>query len=210
MEVVIDGKRGPVLPPGVTTFKELLDSLSRAASEQRRVIVSVKLDGVALSREMQAKLQGETLPSEGRLDIGTVDRQHLAVDTLSDLLESLTPLERAHQEAAELVIGARYKDAMGKFKECFEGWARIMKGVGTIAAGAGVDLGALQADGRPLAPGIQKIQEALSNFKEAFDRTDVVRLGDLTQYDLKPLLTGCRSMLEALRQRILESVPSSR
>jgi hypothetical protein len=210
MEVVVDGKNNPHAVPDTATFQELFDSLHRAAGGQRRIIVSMKLDGVVLSQEEQGRLRVQVLPPGGRLEIGTADRTGLAVNTLSELIPHLGTLERAHQAAAEQVIAANYRDAMVKFKECFDGWALLVNAIRSISSMATVDLGPLRSRGGPVTVEIKKIQETLTRFKTAFDQTDVVRLGDITQYDLKPLLEDFRGIFEALRRNLLESAPTPR
>jgi hypothetical protein len=210
MEVVVDGTRRWVPPEGITTFQALFEAFRKSQNDPRRVVALVKLDGAVLSGDRQAAMGQEALPSGGLLEIQTADRLALAAGTLADLHTHLAALERTHQEAAEQVIGANYRDALVRFKDCFEGWVLFVGALRSVSLAAEINLSTLETPDGPLEPVLRDLQSALSQFKTAFDQSDVVRLADLVQYDLKPLLGRARTGLEALRRKIPESGPPSR
>ncbi len=199
MEVLMDGKRGvfealPSLP-----FRTLFESLQKHAGGRKRVIVSLTLDGQELSRERRAAL-ADTFPGEtGLLEVRTADSRENALQTLEDLRRYVGQMEGMHEEAVALGAAAKDREALDKFRECFQGWVLLVSGVAEIAALTRADLRAMEAGGLTVDARVRRVQDALMKFKEAFAAKSVATSGSLLQHELRPLLQEWGVILEALR-----------
>jgi hypothetical protein len=202
MEVVVDGTTGLGIGPDETSLKAVFESLRKSASSRRRLVVSLTLDGEVLSRERQEALAGSTAAGYSLLEVRTIDPFQISLDTLAGLRAHSENLERAHREAAELVVAGEYQKALRKFDECFHGWDILVRAVCDVGNLTSADFKTLQAGGLPVETGIRKLQDALLRFRTAFELKDVVRIADIVRHELGPLIGEWTGILEALSRHV--------
>lgn len=210
MEIIVDGQARPVTSGGDQRFKALFDSIAASAAASKRVVVSISLDGKILSRVRQAELGPQPTPSTGRLEIVTANPYRLSIETLDGVAGLIGQVQELHELAAQQVIAAKYQDAMKSLDQCFECWLILVNAVKDVANTVSVDLRSVKLEGEPADARVRKVQDALVKFKEAFEKKDAVRLGDIAQYELAPLLSTWKELMEALRRHLAGVAGASR
>jgi hypothetical protein len=207
MDVVIDGKRGVIDVPPNAPFKIILDSIYSWTSTQRRAVVTLRLDGLYLSEERQTSLKEKPLSGSQVLEVITQSHADVALSILDDLGHHLVTMRRLQEGAEGLIVSGQYQQGLTALLECFRAWGLLMDAVGRVVKVAGLDLRTVRVEGETLEDRVLKVHEVLSRLQSALDTKDVVRLGDLTQYELGALLEAWPQFLERLRAGI-RPVPS--
>ncbi|HLF92959.1 MAG TPA: hypothetical protein VJB14_05835 [Planctomycetota bacterium] len=207
MDVVIDGERGKLVPPPTATFERLFKDVRAHVFASRRIVLSMTLDGQDLSWGRQEALKPEVPKAGALLEVRTADSVQFSLETIANLTEHVGNLEQSHEQAAAKMIAGAYKDAMQLLAGCFEGWKVLVSGIRQMANLTAIDLSTLTAGKATVDQVIQETVDSLVRFKEAFDQKDVVRIGDLSQYELKPLLGSWRLVLEVIGRELVRKSP---
>lgn len=189
----MDGK--PFPRPAGATFASLFADLRSQLGSQGRALVSVQLDGKEISRSRQDQLADQVPADSARLEIVTADPIQLSLTTLEGLSEQLPDVERLHQRCAELVIAGNYKEALKQLDECFSCWVVLVESVKDSGELLHLEFRKIPVGNATAADLILKVRDALIRFKAAFDGRDVVRIGDISQYELQPLLGEWKQFL---------------
>lgn len=202
MDVVIDGERGKVVPEPDAPFERIFKGVRAHVFATRRIVLSMALDGQELSWGRQEALKPEVPKAGALLEVKTADSIQFSLETVANLTEHVANLEQGHEGAAAKMIAGAYKDALQLLAGCFEGWKVLVSGIRQMANLTSIDLATLTAGKATVDQVIQETLDSLVRFKEAFDQKDVVRIGDLAQYELKPLLGSWRLVLEVIGREL--------
>ena len=185
-----------------STLGRLLAEVQDWARNQGLVITSFELDGEVLTLERQRDLAAAGLDGWGELHVSTCLPERLAADTLQGLDDMLDRLERNHRAAGEEIQRGRREEGLRGLADGIEGWQLLQHTLGQILALLGLDPGATEAAGEPLARRIARLSGVLRDTDEAVTSSDYVALGDLLEYELAPMVTDWRAVVRDLIARV--------
>lgn len=89
----------------------------------------------------------------------------------------------------------RDKDAMAAVAGFTEAFAKLLRLIPVLSE-SGVDLSALDVDGRPYSQFFSELNGALSELMRAFEARDTVLIGDLSEYEVLPRLDSVFAAVE--------------
>lgn len=202
MEIAVDGVVQTVA--GEATLREILDRARFNIFKANRVITAIRLDGEELTRERE-KATAPTPASEyGRIEFTTACPYELSIATLKEIRPTLDNLERHHLDAARLITEGKGADALKILNGCFSAWDDILMCLKNISLIAKVDLTTIDAGGGRIAARISKLGEVLRNFKAAFAAQDIVRIRDIAQYELHPLIKEWGDVIDAVLEYLVK------
>jgi hypothetical protein len=200
LEVVVDGRGGWGTGSAGATLGAVLDTVRSAIG--RRTVVQVLLDGEDLSRERQTQL-GERSASEfSLLEIRTVDPQAFGRDALIGISSHLRNLEQAHADAAQLLESSEYGRGTERLSECYTGWDTLSRAVRDVAQLTGIELKNVELGSQRGDELIRKLNQVLMRFRGAMEFRDVMRLSELSDQELRPMIAQWTAMVEKLRGQI--------
>lgn len=202
MEVVVDGRTGLSTPGGNADFRTVCESVRRAVSSRKRMVVSMILDGEVLSAERQAMLAARSAADFGLLEVRTIDPLHLSRETLAGLLAHVGNMEKTQAEAAAAAEGGEYAKALEKFDAVFNGWDILLRAVRDVGALAAVDFRSLLAGGAPVDLRIRELQDALVRFSASLEYKDVPAIAEIIGNELRKALGHWRSVVESLNRHV--------
>jgi hypothetical protein len=198
MEVVVDGRMGHSSPEGVATFRSVLESIRRTVASRKRIVVSMMLDGEALSPERQTLLAERPAAELGFLEVRTVDPIRLSLETLNGLPSHVKNMERTQAEAATAADSGEYAKALEKFDAVFNGWDILLRAVRDVGALSGADFHALRSGDQPVETRIRELQDALVRFSASLEYKDVPAITEIIAKELTRALAHWRAIVDAL------------
>jgi hypothetical protein len=205
VKVLVDGSEGWITPEEGAKLGHVLAALRVEAGRRRKAIAAVSLDGEELTREKQDENSHRGVEDFGVLEIRTLDPIDLSLSTLAELGTHLGKMEELHEQAAELMRGGKYDDALVRLRTCVEGWQMVLNAVRDIARLTGAKLGELKAGDKTLSHIMQYLQQTLLRFQTSFGVKDVVTLGDIAEHELAPALGDWGKALESLSEYLSEA-----
>lgn len=202
MEITIDGQAGAVTPEPGSTLASVTDALEVFLAGQGRAAAALVLDGVTLSREARGAFARRKIEEFRQLDVTTRALRDEVVQLLGEAQAGIPAWGKNLSEA-----GVRFQQ--GKVRE---GLATIVASVEHMASlvtlmvkaqlcpGTRVDA-ALTAAAVPKDL-VQRMQNSLAGLKGAIERRDSVTLGDVTEYELRPMLDQWALVLKELGKQM--------
>ncbi len=195
MIIAIDGNPEEVRLSSNPSISDLFAQLRGWCGARQRVLVSVSVEGKAV--ELLPERGGDSVPP-GALAVLTATPKAFALRMIADLKRHLESLGRSHDEAGSLTVAGKYDGALKAFDACFRGWALLTGAMQELGRLLQVDFKTLPCAAGTAEELILKVVESLTRFRDAFRKNDVVQLGDLAQYELKPQLAEWGQILAAL------------
>jgi len=196
LEVVIDGRGGWGSGSAGGTLGAVLATVRGAIG--KRTVVQVVLDGEDLTRERQAQLGERSSSDFSLLEIKTVDPVAFGRDTLAGIASHIGNLERTHVEAQQLLDASEYGRGTERLSECYTGWDTLSRAVRDVASLLGTELKSVDVAGQKGDDLVRRLNQVLMRFRGAMEFRDVMRLSELADQELKPMLAQWRSMVDAL------------
>ena len=174
-----------------------LDQLAADVEASGRLIVEVVVDGTAWTQQqLSSETNLATSPDEIRLI--SAPRNELIRQVLSDATGELEVIQNDTQRAAESLERGDRADAMQSLIQSFERWQLVHQAAALCFQTADVTLAGLDVDGTPAAEHSANLAERLGTVRDALTAGDDVELSDILQYELPEVITGWRSVLNAL------------
>ena len=183
MKLTLDGQE---LDPGsfeVETLSGLIQTVERSLAP-KRVIVTMRLDGMPLDLKEEQARAAESLETLEYLDINTQGVDELASNTLSTLIDYLPSLIDMADKCVSSLQGEDEIQGHNILGELIDGLLMVS------AAWKGIAHTIKIPDHKPdeLIPDMTNFNSTLHNMMEAQESDDIVRLCDLLEFDLSPLM----------------------
>ena len=204
MEVVVDGRKGVIDIIGSQNLLSVIDVIRKHATDRKRVITSLELDGEQLSPERQAELSLKMVAEFKILDVKTAEPHEFSISILQELKPHLDNLDKIHTEAAMHIHSGNLKSALEKLHSSFLGWRAFFSGITGIGIITNINFGSIVVDGTSINDRLQKLTALLNKFAGAFTKQDIVSMGDIAEYELKPLVYDWYSVIDNIIKVVKE------
>lgn len=201
MDVFIDGVAPPREGQGAILIRDYLNGLRQDLGARGRSIISITLDRRSLSRQEQDVLTCR-LEDEGRIDILTIDPVQTSLAAVQELKVHIARLEAAHIKGAEAIRAGNYSESFQRFSECFSLWQGIIAALDVIYRAMGIDPSTLSLGRSSMDLRVKALHRALTGFREAFRQADGLRVADIAEYELKPMLDDWHGIVQALEEKV--------
>jgi hypothetical protein len=188
VEVIIDRQKNRFIPSSGASIDRVVSEMRSYIASQGRVIINVLLDGATLSGELLRDLVGRDAKEFGMLEVQTADPVELSISIIDELKPMLSTLEKQHQEASSLIQAGELPKALDLLHVCFIKWSTFFNAIRGISIITKIDPGVYKIDQEPIQQKFERLQNTLVSFQDAFKNRDVLKIGDVIEYELKPLI----------------------
>lgn len=196
MDIRIDGVQGLVEPDPGATLEETLDKVRKAVFRSRRRVVSFSLDGEELTRQRQKELSRTRAEQFGRLEVATINPYEASLAVMNELLQNFERLENAYQSVADRFREGQNEEALRILRVCVDFWRMTFNGIEYAAVLLDLKIDQMRVDGRSVAEWLQVLLDVGGRTFQSIQAGDAVRLADLSQYEMKPLIPTFRRVVE--------------
>lgn len=196
MDIHIDGVQGIVEVDPSTTLEETLDKVRKAVFSSRRRVVSFSLDGEELTRERQKELSKTRTAQFGRLEVATINPYEASLSVMNELLQNFEKLENAYQSAADKFREGNNEEAIKILRVCVDFWRMTFNGIEYATVLLDLKIDRMQVDGRPVNQWLQVLLDVGGRTFQAIQAGDALRMADLSQYEMKPLIPTFKRIVE--------------
>lgn len=169
--------------------------------EKGRAMLSVVADGEAIPADQLVKeMEGKSLDAVDLLEIASEEISSLVDICLQELEAVLPELPAACHALGEVFHGEAPETGYEPFERLAEIWHQVKVRQMQIVGALGLDEGALEVEGVPLAKMHNELNGFLNEAAEALQVSDNVCLGDLLEYELAPRSETEEKIVALLRQ----------
>lgn len=198
MPVFVDDK--PVDLAGVN-LAAMLESARGRLRDSGRVVVDVRLDGVALDGEELDRRMDEFV-GDGELCLHTADPRDLSRSTLEMLLAQFDEVACNQKEIADLINRDELSEAMTRFADVMEKWRQSQEAIRNAAGLVEIDLGGLDVEGGTAIRVIEQVIERLKTMRDAIEARDFVGLADVLSYEGPDLVERWQKLILRIIEKI--------
>jgi hypothetical protein len=198
MQVIIDGKESTAQTEDYKELGLLLRALRTQIDNQKRTILTLKLDGKVLTDLKEEEFSSWRLDKFSLLEIQTIDPYELSLSTLKELKIHLGRLEEFHTTISSDISKGDIAKAISKLASCMDGWQALLSAIRSIAILTGIKLNELYVDKESTFVKLEKLISDLDNLRAAVDKMDFLNISDILEYNLKPEISGWYSLLDSL------------
>jgi len=195
MKLTLDGLELDPGKFGAETLSGLIRTLERSLAP-KRVIISMNLDGQPLDPTEERDRAADGLETLRSLDINTQRVDELASNTLSTMIDYLPNLMEMTGECATLLQTEDEKGGHTRLGQLIDGLLIVSSAWQGIAQTIKIP-GHKPED---LIPDITAFNSILHGMVEAQEADDIVRLCDLLEFDLAPLLESWLEKAEEINE----------
>ncbi|MGB0766791.1 MAG: hypothetical protein ACPGYV_03675 [Phycisphaeraceae bacterium] len=167
------------LTPG--SMRELLAAAAEHLAPAGRVVVEVKVDGLAVTGPDLEDDQPTRPGSDIRLY--SAKPADLVAGILEEVREQLAASQTMQQQAAELLQQDEPAKAMDLVKASINGWLQAQQAVGQSAQLMQLDLEAIAVEDQSVMARMSELIDSLNELKDAVVASDFVALADALQYE---------------------------
>jgi hypothetical protein len=201
VELFIDKKPSNQYAAGAADVMSALMAASEDLRQQGRVILSVRMDGVALSPDtMLETLKDKPTAEAGVVDIVSDDITHVVCETLDELEAVLPDLPEACHSLAEVFQGQDPAAGYEPFDRLATIWKTVKEREMQVVNALNIDTSAFLVSGAPLVRMHGELNTFLAEAAEALKNEDCILLGDLLEYELAPKAEAELEIVRALRK----------
>jgi len=183
MKLTLDGKQISPTKLGEGTLSGLICNLEQKIAPER-VIVSMILNGEPLDQADEALKAGVPVEELDSLEINTQEVATLARNTLKSLMEYLPRLIDRVDICVTMLNGADEKDGHLGLGALIDGLQLVSSAWKGIAFFINVE----NRGPEEVMPDMQEFSDVLDYIVQAQENGDTVRLCDLLEFELKPIL----------------------
>ncbi len=200
MRITVDGESNFELTGEPADALGVLGAVNEWLRERGRSMVSVRVDGEALSPDtVLAQLEGRALDTVNELEVLSTASSVLVEEELQSIQEVLPELPKACRELAKLFHSETPAEAYEPFTELAALWRTLKDRQRTIARALHLDLEAATVEGQPLSALHEDLNQYLREAVDALEADDRVLLGDLLEYELAPRAEREQAIIDLLR-----------
>ncbi len=183
MKLTLDGQELDPGSFGVETLSGLIQTVERSLAP-KRVIVAMSLDGRLLDLKEEQARAAESLETLEYLDINTQGVDELASNTLSTLIDYLPSLIDMADKCVNSLQGEDEIQGHNILGQLIDGLLMVSSAWKGIAQTIKIP------DHQPeeMIPDMTDFNSTLHSMMEAQESDDIVRLCDLMEFELSPLM----------------------
>jgi len=201
MDVVIDGIPGFAAAQS-GTVTEVIAEIDEALRARGRALVSLSVDGQAVSPESLAARFVTLAAGSACIEVTSRPLDELISEALDELSTTLPELPVACRKLAEVFQSETPEQGFEPFTELARIWEHVKSRQRMICSALDIDFDALVVEGRALAEHGHELNSFLDEAAQALRHGDLVLLADLLEYELAPRAELEAGIVAALRKQV--------
>ena len=202
----IDRQEVTPLPADLNSIEQVLKLVEANHLPPQAVIRRVEIDGLPLISEDGSACHDERIESRERIEIFTGTITEVAMDSMR---EAPTYLERVESATPSLINSFRSspgQEAFDQIKQFYEGFYWLILLLDRLGQSFHFSLDSLPLGDSNASTYHQDLISTLKGLIEAQERKDFGLVADLLEFEMLPLISACRSLFAAVRERILSDM----
>lgn len=199
MKILVNGNPDIVSVDAGTTLEQLNRELKGFLNRAGLAIIGLKLDGREVTLDDASVWNDNAVDAYSTLEVSAISHEQLCLSTLQELHSHLFKLASQMQQVAVNFQMGRMSEAFVGVRTCVEGWSTVVEGVENIHRlskiwrGGGEDIYILS---------LAELKRNLRQVKVALEAGDSVTLGDLWEYEFKPLAEKWQELVKRMAEEI--------
>jgi hypothetical protein len=202
MNVLIDGVEHPISAEPDTSLGAVLAQVDAALAARERMIVSVNIDGKAISPEALGAEVSRHVGSMQRVLVQSEATAVLADTELARVEQQLPVLSQTVRDVATLFQLGKTADGLDGCRRTTDIWMGIVASERRVADALRLALDEFEVGGKPIEAHRAELNRFLHEALEAMERGDYVLLGDLFEHELAPRLDVELTIVNELRRSL--------
>ncbi len=187
-QIFIDGQERRLDLTDTRTLGDIFSRIAEVVEDTGRLLATAILDGSTLSEEETKEQMELPADSVSRIEVGTMSREDLAIDTLDTMSEYLGRLNPELLRIAGLWRVGNDIQANEAFVFCVEGLRWFRHSVDLSRQVLPNDFERITDSGRPLYALEEQFDRTVDDMLSAQSEADWILMADLVEYELYPHL----------------------
>jgi hypothetical protein len=201
MKIIVDGKDERETAPGGAGLGEVYAEVATRLYDGGRTVVGLSIDGRDLTDEEQDKLLAGEDVGGSTLELRTMETRTLACETLSEVEKHCLVLREAIEMTVKLLGRGERPKALEEFKPALELWVAVFEAVIRTCTLVRVD-NHEDLGGDTLGAGYARMVKVLNEVQTSLRGQDWVKLADVLEYEVLPVLDQWQKLVGAIRARL--------
>jgi hypothetical protein len=199
----IDKQEVAPIPPDLTCMDQVLKLVEESHLSPQTVIRQVQVDGQPFMAEDRQACPQERIDDREKIEIFTGKLSEVAGDSIR---EALTYLDRV--EGATPLLAASFRagpgpEAFDNLKQFYEGFYWLNLLLDRLSQSFAIALESVPVGSANAADQYKSLISALKGLIEAHEKRDFELVADLLEFEVLPLMPGCKSLFAALNGQIV-------
>jgi hypothetical protein len=199
----VDKQEIAPLPPDLSSLDQVLKLVQSTHLSPNTVIRQVQVDGLPLISDDRNSCIPERIDNREKIEIFTGTLREVALDSIGEAITYLERVETATPSLASSFRAAAGPEAFENLKQFYEGfyWANLL--LDRLEQTFHIPLETICVGGGNARQHNAKLATALKGVVEAHEKKDFGLVADLLEYEVAPIIPGCKDVFAAFRDRIL-------
>lgn len=187
-QIFIDGQERRLDLTDTRTLGDIFSRIAKVVEDAGRLMATAALDGSTLAEEETRERMELPADSVSRIEVGTMSREDLAIDTLDTMAEYLCRLNPELRRIAGLWRVGNDIQANEAFVHCVEGLRWFRHSIDLSRQVLPKDFERITDGGRPLYALEEQFDRTVDDMLSAQSEADWILMADLVEYELNPHL----------------------
>lgn len=187
-QIFIDGQERRLDLTDTRTLGDIFSRIAKVVEDTGRLMATAVLDGSTLAEEETMERMELPADSVGRIEVGTMSREDLAIDTLDTMTEYLCRLNPELLRIAGLWRVGNDIQANEAFVLCVDGLRWFRQSLDLSHQVLPGDFERIMDSGRPLRALEEQFDRTVDGMLSAQSEADWILMADLVEYELYPHL----------------------
>lgn len=180
------------------TWGDLLAWLDEGCAREGRLVTAARLDGVDEPSFREPDHSNRALKGVAVVEVDTQTPASLVLDSLGEAIDGLGSLRSFAVVTATRFRGTDIGAANRGLADLSEGLRTFVSLVAALSGALGINVEALEWQGRPVSGLLEDIGQPLVELAEAQGAEDWVTVADVLEFDLEPALAQTEPFFVAL------------
>ena len=202
----IDKQEVAPIPQDLNSLDQVIRFVERDHINGDAIIRQVQIDGRPLISDGNTNSFPDFIADKEKIEIFTGTLQEVALDSIREAIAYLERVETITPILANSFRTAACASTFENLKQFYEGFYWINRLVDRLAQSFHVPLAAGQAGGELAGAHHDRLTSALKALIEAHEKMDLGLMADLLEYEINPLIQGCKEIFVAIRSEVLSEV----
>jgi hypothetical protein len=199
----VDKQEVEPLPPDLSSLDQVLKLVQSTRLSPNTVIRQVQVDGVPLISDDRNSSIPERIDDREKIEIFTGTLQEVALDSIREAITYLERVETATPSLASSFRAGSGPEVFENLKQFYEGFYWVNLLLDRLQQTFHVPLDTISIGDSDAREHNAKLAAALKEIVEAHEKKDFGLVADLLEYEVAPIIPGCKDVFTALRDRIL-------
>ncbi len=202
----VDRQEVSPIPAGLTSIEQVLKLVEANHLSPQEVIRRVEIDGLPLIPEDGGECLTDRIDDREKIEIFTGTITEVAIDSMREATTYLDRVESATPSLINSFRGDPGQESFAQIKQFYEGFYWLIMLLDRLGQSFHFTLESLRVGESNAAKHHQDLISTLKGLIDAQERKDYGLVADLLEFEMLPLISACKILFDAVRERILSDM----